>query len=129
MKKLSIILMIFLLAGCASKPVVTPTPEATINPTAETKPAVQVTPTTDITTSASPEMNIYTQDGKMDFPVTQEEAIKIATDYENGIKITEIDLDEEHGLIVYEMTGYIGNLEYDIKIDANTGEIVEWRQD
>lgn len=114
MKKISVLLLVFLLTGCTNKSVV---------------PPIQPTPTTDISTSASPTMNVYTKDNKTDFAVSQEEAIKIATDYENGIIITEIDLDEDNGRVVYEMNAYIGNTEYDIKIDVTTGDIIEWRQD
>ena len=47
----------------------------------------------------------------------------------NSSHVTKIELDREHGRMVYEGEIYYKELEYDFDIDAVTGEVLKWRVD
>ena len=40
-----------------------------------------------------------------------------------------LQLDYEHGRLVYEGKMYFKNVEYEFDIDANTGDIVKWEME
>ncbi|MBU5439592.1 PepSY domain-containing protein [Tissierella sp. MSJ-40] len=52
------------------------------------------------------------------------EAIQIALRYVPG-EVLKVELDTEHGILVYEITIRASTGVYEVKIDANTGEILE----
>ena len=43
--------------------------------------------------------------------------------------IKNLSYDYEDGRPVYEIEAYVGYVEYDIEIDANTGSIVKWKEE
>ncbi|MBF4806139.1 MAG: PepSY domain-containing protein [Pseudoleptotrichia goodfellowii] len=47
----------------------------------------------------------------------------------NSSHVTKIELDREHGRMVYEGEIYYKGLEYDFDIDAVTGEVLKWHVD
>ena len=47
----------------------------------------------------------------------------------NESHLGEIDLDREHGRMVYEIEIFYNNSKYEYDIDAVTGEIVKWKMD
>ena len=57
--------------------------------------------------------------------ISEVEAIEIALRYVPG-EVLEVELDTEHGILVYEITirAYNG-MYYEVKINANTGELIE----
>lgn len=119
MKKILLILSSVLLAGyMQSTPAPTPTASATSAPTA--------TPKVDATTSPT-----YTTEDKKfgDVELGVEDAKKIVMDKEPNVSITKIELDDDHGRMVYDIDATLEKREYDIKIDANTGEIIKWHYD
>ncbi|WP_110928546.1 PepSY domain-containing protein [Bacillus massiliglaciei] len=60
--------------------------------------------------------------------ISAEEAEKMAVKEIPG-KVTEMDLDEENGVIVYELEVVKDRIEYDIEIDAVTGKVLKNIQD
>lgn len=54
-----------------------------------------------------------------------DEAIEIAQNQEPNAFIVEVEVDEDYGRIIYEIEMYDETTEYDIDIDAKTGEIIE----
>jgi uncharacterized membrane protein YkoI len=46
-----------------------------------------------------------------------------------GGKVTKTELEREHGRLVWKIEVFVGTVEYDVRIDANTGEVVrlKWR--
>ncbi len=60
-------------------------------------------------------------------PISAEEAKQIAqSKAPAGAVITDFDLDKDDGRWVYEIELRKGNLEYEAKIDANTGAVIKW---
>ena len=47
----------------------------------------------------------------------------------NESHLGEVDLDREHGRMVYEIEIFYNNSKYEYDIDAVTGEIVKWKMD
>lgn len=47
----------------------------------------------------------------------------------SGAVITEIKLDSDNGIRVYEIEAYAGSTEYDIEINAVTGATVKWEEE
>lgn len=48
---------------------------------------------------------------------------------DQNIKIKEVNFDDDRGTYYYEVTGFDKTNEYDVKIDAETGEILENKQE
>lgn len=69
--------------------------------------------------------NNITLDGNF---ISQEAAVKIAMKQAKGT-VTEVELDEEHGRMVYEIEMKNGKYEYDIEIDAITGEVLKFNKE
>lgn len=46
-----------------------------------------------------------------------------------GAVITELELDRDDGRLIYEVKATVGQTEYEYKIDANTGAILEYKAD
>jgi len=61
--------------------------------------------------------------------ISYERAKEIALAKVGGGTVKEIDLDYEHGQLVYEIEVKYNGREYEIKIDAVTGEIVKYKID
>lgn len=61
--------------------------------------------------------------------ISGSEAIEIALRYVPG-EVLKVELDTENGILVYEITirSYTG-VYYEMKIDANTGEVIEIERD
>lgn len=57
--------------------------------------------------------------------INEAEAIQIALRYVPG-EVLKVELDVEHGILIYEITirAYTG-MYYEVKIDANTGALIE----
>lgn len=127
MKKLLIFFSsILLLAGCTSK-INTPPANTTIptkNPSPSSDATSAATPY-DGTTSATVDLN------GLDYAVslTTDDVSKIVLEKEPNAIITKYELDDEKNQIVYDVEIYLNNNKYDIKIDANTGDIISWKID
>ncbi|MCC5893925.1 MAG: PepSY domain-containing protein [Alkalibacterium sp.] len=67
----------------------------------------------------------------MTFSVSLDDAIDLfyETFGSEDINIEEIQFDRDNGRFVYEMDGWDGQYEYELDIDAETGEIVKQEQD
>lgn len=61
--------------------------------------------------------------------ISMEEVEKIAIKEIEGSQITDLELDEELGKFVYEVELEKGIQEYDLIIDANTGEVISVQMD
>lgn len=60
--------------------------------------------------------------------ISEQQAIDIALAKANGT-LTEIELDDEDNSLVYKIEIRNGKIEYDFKIDATNGSIVEYKED
>lgn len=114
----------FILASCS----VSESPNG-VNENADSKQVIEVKNTDDAnkvagetkdqqasTNSLYPEVSLSIND------------VKKAFDLEFGvgdIGITSLSLDNDNGKYYYEIDGFLDNKEYEAKIDANTGDIVE----
>lgn len=60
-----------------------------------------------------------------------DEATRIALDRVEGAAESDIriELDRDDGRMMYEGDIIYNQIEYDFKIDANTGEVVEWSEE
>lgn len=56
-------------------------------------------------------------------------AKRIALDKVPGASMTYLEREEDDGRIVYEGENYYEHRQYEFKIDASTGDILEWEQD
>lgn len=66
----------------------------------------------------------------IDVKLTENEAIEIAKRSLDGKgEVTKIELEKEDGVIVYDIELNINNREFDIEVDANTGEIISQEED
>ena len=62
--------------------------------------------------------------------ITKAEAIKIASTVAKGtVTKVELDNDDDYQTMTYELEFKDGNVEYDVEIDAYTGNIIEVNQD
>jgi len=61
--------------------------------------------------------------------ITFERAKAIALERAGGGTVTDIDLERRNGRLVYEVEVRINRQEYDVRIDAATGEILRFRLD
>jgi len=61
--------------------------------------------------------------------ITYERAKEIALAKVGGGTVKEIELDYEHGVLVYEVEIKYNDAEYDVDIDAATGEIVKYKSE
>jgi uncharacterized membrane protein YkoI len=78
-----------------------------------------VTSSTETATQESPGIETVV------FEVSLEEAIETFSAEFNQPYIDEIEFDNEDGRYVYDFEGWDGQFEYEMKIDARTGEIIE----
>lgn len=56
-------------------------------------------------------------------------AMEIALEKIGGGQITSIKLERDHGQQIYEVEGLYDGYEYEIEIDARTGEILKWEKE
>lgn len=56
-------------------------------------------------------------------------AMEIAQQEIGGGQVTSIKLDREHGRQVYEVKALYNGYEYELELDAQTGEILQWEQE
>ena len=68
---------------------------------------------------------VIVPDGKF---ITEKAAIKIAMKQAKGT-VTEIELDEEDGRVIYEIEIEDGKYDYDFDIDAISGEVLKFEKD
>ncbi|MDY2820446.1 MAG: PepSY domain-containing protein [Hominisplanchenecus sp.] len=61
--------------------------------------------------------------------ITPKEAEKIALDKVPGAGMIHMERKVDDGRVVYEGDIYHEHREYEFKIDASTGEMIEWKQD
>ena len=61
--------------------------------------------------------------------ISYEQAKEIALAKVGGGTVKEIDLDYEHGVLVYEVEVKYNDVEYDVDVNAATGEVVKFRSD
>ena len=62
--------------------------------------------------------------------ITEDEAKKIATDWIGGSgEFVRCELDNDDGVLKYEIEVIKDNTEYDIDVDATTGEITKYEED
>ncbi len=65
-----------------------------------------------------------------DVKLTINEAIEIAKKALGGkSQVTEVELEKENGIIVYDIEIRLDNKEFEIEVDANTGEIISQEED
>ncbi len=128
MKKLLIFFSaVLLLVGCSTK-IDTPTNTSTTPPTKNPSPSSDATTAAtqyDGVTSATVDLN------GLDYAVSlnTDDVEKIVLEKEPNAIITKYELDDENNRIVYDVEIYLNNNKYDIKIDANTGDIISWKID
>jgi len=70
--------------------------------------------------AAQPEANSF---------LSVSQARSVITDQYAGAKITEIEFDRENGKYVYEGEAVYNGREYDFKINAVTGKLIQWERD
>ena len=68
---------------------------------------------------------VIVSDGKF---ITEEAAVKIAMKQAKGT-VTEIELDEDDGRVIYEIEIKDGKYDYDFDIDAISGEVLKFEKD
>ena len=68
---------------------------------------------------------VIVSDGKF---ITEKAAIEIAMKQAKGT-VTEIELDEDDGRVIYEIEIKDGKYEYDFDIDAISGEVLKFEKD
>lgn len=64
--------------------------------------------------------------------ITMDQAIDIVLSRVDGASIDnieEIEIDEEHGRMIYEGSLFYNGIEYEFEIDGQTGNIIEWEID
>ncbi len=62
--------------------------------------------------------------------ISREEAIRIAMSQTGpGVQVTEVELDEDDGRILYEIELEGGPYEYELEIDAASGDILDFEKD
>ena len=54
--------------------------------------------------------------------------MEIAQQKIGGGQVTSIKLDREHGRQVYEVEALYNGYKYELELDAQTGEILQWEQ-
>jgi len=59
----------------------------------------------------------------------KQKALSHAGASEENVKFSRVELDGDMGRTVYEVEFYSGNMEYDYKIDAKTGDVIEYEAD
>lgn len=60
--------------------------------------------------------------------ITQEAAVEIAMKQAKGT-VTEVELDDEDGRVIYEIEMKDGTYEYDFDIDATSGEVLKFKKE
>lgn len=60
--------------------------------------------------------------------LTAEEAIAVARQHASGT-VKEVELDKDDGRLIYEIEMKDGKYEYDLDIDAYTGEVLDFEKD
>lgn len=67
----------------------------------------------------------------MEFSITLDNALEIfyETFGSEEINIDQIDFDDDNGRYLYEISGWDGEFEYELDIDAETGEVVQQEQE
>lgn len=70
-------------------------------------------------------LGIYQSDAAKSNPELTYDDVKQIAEAQYPGTITEIELDKEHGNLVYEVEIKGDDREYEVKLDANTGEIVK----
>lgn len=65
----------------------------------------------------------------IEFPITVQEAIDIFNNEFGSPNIDEIQFDREDGRYVYDFEGWDGEFDYEMKVDAQTGEILSQERD
>lgn len=66
------------------------------------------------------------QDGTAGSLISEEEALSIVLAKVPGAEITEIKLELEDGIYIYDIEAILGDTEYEFEISAATGVITEW---
>ena len=64
--------------------------------------------------------------------ISRERAIQIALSQVPGAtesNVHKCELDSEHGTPVYEVEIRVGRIEYELKLDARTGDVLEFERD
>ena len=84
-----------------------------------------------VNTSTNPIDGTVTPVQPANTTITLEEAQRIALDRVGGgyLTKTELDYDDDDGIKKYEIEIKNGNKEYEIKINADTGEIIKYEED
>ncbi len=92
---------------------------------------VTPTPTTDATTDASMSQNTATADASkfIGEEKAKELALKRAEISADGVKFDRVELDRDDGVWQYEVDFRHSDMEYDIDINAETGEIVSFEKE
>ena len=117
-----------LLAACANddaeltdNPVVEePVTEESTDNTNETDEATEPKEPTNVMGSRDTSNGIY----DVEFPITLEQASEVfAQTFGEGINISSIELDEDIRGYEYDLSGWDGEQEYELSLDAHSGEI------
>ncbi|MDO4701279.1 MAG: PepSY domain-containing protein [Erysipelotrichaceae bacterium] len=96
-----------------------------VKPTQPTKPTQPVKPTQPTKPQVKPQPVQPTQPAPAATQLTWEQAKAVITNNFNNARITSMDLDYEHGVLVYDVDVIENNVKKDVKIDAHTGAILQ----
>lgn len=122
---------IFVLSSCGNDngDVQQGTAEESESRSSESIPASsQQESSTSTTESSSSEQNSQAADSTT-VDVSMQEAVDIYLNEYPNAQIEEIEFEKEHGRWIYELSGALGDREYELEIDAESGEIVDRDED
>lgn len=71
----------------------------------------------------------YTVEVALTPEAAQEAAFKHAGVKASDVRMKKCKLDREHGKMVYEVEFYVGNMEYEYDIDANSGAVLKFEKE
>lgn len=80
-----------------------------------------------VTSSTKSSKTAIQEEYNYNVELTSEEAIQKVQGTDPNAIVTSINIDEDNGYIIYDLDIISNNSAYDVKLDANTGEIVEWK--
>lgn len=119
---------LLLLAACGGETTTTEDPAGTVDDPAVEEP-------TDSSETADDTAGDTTDDttsgiSNVTFDVSLEDAVQTFLDnFGVDVNIDEIDFDEDSNTYTYEISGWDANNEYDMEIDATTGDIIQQESD
>jgi len=99
------------------------------NPTAIPDDDVPTSPEDGPTTESTPDDTPTDELGGGTTAITAEQAESIAVQAVGGGRVTKVELEWEHGQLVWGVEVLNGSTEFDIDVDSSTGQVVRIKQD